>query len=153
MKQDHNKLEYWSDNPVRSGKVEVDLSIKISFWKNISKEILRRMNSFWSVTHIGPRIKISAFCLILWKFMKRVMSKSLCTPLSLEKDQKKRYLKEINPKKGNWEENQCRCPIAWGRWLPILLSICNLGVCLHYFSFSFDEPMKVWICLERAFPF
>jgi beta-1,4-mannosyltransferase len=57
--------------------------------------------------------------------------------------EKERYLKEIEKKRPNWKKI---CVDAI--WLeaddyPVLLSICDIGVCLHCSSSGLDLPMKV----------
>ena len=49
----------------------------------------------------------------------------------------------IEEKKGNWRKISVTALWLEADDYPVLLSICDLGVCLHYSSSGLDLPMKV----------
>ncbi len=57
--------------------------------------------------------------------------------------EKERYLKLIEEKKVKWKKISVDAIWLQADDYPILLSICDIGVCLHYSSSGLDLPMKV----------
>lgn len=53
------------------------------------------------------------------------------------------YINKINEMKSSWSKVSIETVWLDADDYPVLLSLCHLGVCLHYSSSGLDLPMKV----------
>lgn len=79
-------------------------------------------------------------------------TKTIRTFITGKGPEKEKYMKIVEEKKMSWKKIS-----VTALWLepddyPVLLSICDLGVCLHYSSSGLDLPMKVVDMFSAGIP-